>query len=87
MTRAPAGALAGVLLAAVLLTGCSGGDDEAPEPAPSSTAPSPRTPPPISPRETATLPPGSTLPETLPQTPAPSPSTGVPIPIPSDPQD
>jgi hypothetical protein len=70
------------LVAATLLAGCSGADDETPTPSTTSTAPSSaRTPPPISPRTTVSFSPGTTLPGT------PSPSTGsaVPIPIPSAP--
>ena len=84
MSRRRAGALAGCLVAAALLTGCSGSDD--PAPAPETTTPAPQTPPPISPRDTVPLPSGSTLPKSLPPTPSPSPSGGLPIPIPSAPE-
>jgi len=71
--------------ATLLLAGCSGGNDNAP-PSPTSTSaaatsPAPsssRTRPPISPRTTVTLPPGSSLPGTL-----SSPATLPSIPSPS----
>ena len=81
MTRRPAvGAAVGLL--AVVLAGCSSGDED-PGPAPTTTAvsvapTSARTPPPISPRTTVSSAPGSGL--------TPPNRGGVPVPIPSDPQ-
>ncbi|MCW2508692.1 MAG: hypothetical protein JWP68_1840 [Modestobacter sp.] len=80
MTRGRAGLVATAMVAAGLLAGCSGGDDETPTP--STTPSSARTPPAITPSGTAPLPSGTTLPETLP----PASGTGVPVPIPSQPQ-
>ena len=81
MTRLRAGLVAAGALATVVLTGCTSGADSTPPPVPTQTTPAP-TPSGSAPRDTTTLPPGATLPETL----TPSPSLGVPIPIPTDPQ-
>jgi hypothetical protein len=81
VTRRRAGLAAGALVAAGLLAGCSGGDDEAPAPSTSPAPSSLRTPPPISPRTTVTLSPETSVPQPL------SPSvTDFPVPIPSAPQ-
>ena len=86
MSRRRAGGAVLALVAAGLLGGCSGADDDpAPESPTSSVSPSsPRTPPPISPRTTVSLPSGSTLPEV---TPPSSSAGGPPVPIPSEPAD
>jgi hypothetical protein len=82
VTHRRVGPAVAALLATGLLAGCSGDDEPVPDRATASSAPSPRTPPPISPRTSLSFSPGATVPETLP----PSSGTGRPIPIPSAPQ-
>ena len=81
MTCARAATLVTGLVAGVLLTGCTSGDDGTPPPVPTQTTPAP-SPSSTAPSGTTTLPPGATLPETL----SPSPSLGLPIPIPTNPE-
>ena len=76
MTHRPAGPVATVLVAAGLLAGCSGVDDE-PAPTPSITPSSAGTAPSLPPRSSATLPSGVI--------PTPSSGTGAPIPVPTVP--
>ena len=84
MTRRRAGLAVTGVVAACLLAGCSGGDDDPTPGTPSSSAPttagtpsvSPRTPPPISPRTTLTLPSSITLPPVV----SPPGGSGVPVP-------
>ena len=77
MTRARAALAAAAMAVAGLLAGCSAGDEAPPGPSSTSQAPtSAVTQPPISPRTTVSVGPGT----------LPSASTVVPVPIPTDPQ-
>jgi hypothetical protein len=81
VTRRRVGPAAAALVAAGLLAGCSGGDDEGPAPSTSSAPSSPRTPSSISPRTTVTFSPETSVPQPLPPS-----VTDFPVPIPSAPQ-
>jgi PBP1b-binding outer membrane lipoprotein LpoB len=82
--RSRAVALVTGLVAAVLLTGCSGEEAGNPTPAPTSTAGTSSVPSP----STGTLPSGTPQSESSsPSSGVPAPSSGLPIPVPSSPED